>query len=149
MSDRHVGKVRGFAGGVLAVFGLLLLSGLQNCADRADAVAATAGARVAADNEHVGDVRGIKRNDLDGCYLVKFRSIPEGWVMVGIVFDEPGTLNVTRVQDWSSAASVFDPMILDGSLYEPELRAAIEAWLATPTRNTTWGSIRQGWEDGE
>jgi hypothetical protein len=149
MNNEHVGKVKGIACGVVAALALLAFSGLQNCADRTDAVAATAAPFVASDNEHVGDVKGIKRNDLDSCYFVKFRNIPEGWIMIGIVFDEPGPVSVTRIQDWSSTSSVFDPAILDGSVYEAELRAEIAAWLATPLKSTTWGAIKQGWAAGD
>jgi hypothetical protein len=94
------------------------------------------------DNQHVQLVVGVWWNPNGGVghYEIKFRDVPMGYWMIGAVFNEPGHVFVSRLQDWTK--SEFNPTMCDGSLYESELREAIEEWNRVGAQKTTWGKVR-------
>ncbi len=95
-------------------------------------------------SDHVGEIKGIA--DVGGWWLVKFRDLPDGQYMIGVVDQVELECCVSRLEDWTKPA--FEPVVIDSLAYCDELNAAIAAWQqATPTQRTTWGRIKGDFHD--
>jgi hypothetical protein len=97
----------------------------------------------------VGEIKGIARNENSGdpYWVVSFRDVPQGRMMIGIVYDGLRPFPaVVRLEDFIGQHA-FNPALENGNEFEEELVEAIRAWqAATPMQRTTWGQVKGNWK---
>lgn len=93
-------------------------------------------------------VTDFPNGGIDPYTEVFFRELGTGYLMIATVGDGPGA-RVTRLQDHVGQHGC-NVTVIDGTVYEAELRQAIAEWEQVPVKHGTWGKIKAVWpKEGE